>query len=143
MISKALLISSLLLLASGCSNKDPGSHYRRHHDGESLYVLLSRHIKAGDSYSKVSNLLGNSQVSPNTDKFKKAMVEWSQQYPAKYPDGLEDEDVFYDYPIEKKPLFKPRRTVVVLSLQFRKGLLVNHMPEDYQEYDENDFSLIR
>jgi len=141
MILRVSIILSILFLLNGCRGKDPGSHYRRHHDGESLYILLNKYIKTGDTYSKVSELLGSSKVSQLSKKLQLVITKLAEKNPEKYPDGVDDEDVFYEYPIEENKFMKPRRIVVTVYLQFRNGMLINHSPEDFLEYNESDLVL--
>ena|SRR5436190_709823 len=96
---------------------DPVARYRRDHDAASLYVVLNTRIANGDSLEAVEALLGRGAVGDNPTMLKVAR-KWAAANPAAMPQGVRDEDVFYNY----------RADGWHMGLQFRDGHLVNHDP---------------
>ena len=119
-------VSSVILILSvfqGCSDAE---HYRIRHDADSLYAVLHADISSGDSLEEVQQLLGAGQAVEGAEKLRtfNAIRHFAESNPAGYPDGVEDGDTLAKYPMGKG---------VSISLQFRGGTLVNHVPEHFKD----------
>ncbi len=113
---------SFALPAGGCS-ESPDQHYRKHHDGKSLYEVLYKQVKPGDSIEKVQGLLGPGE--PAESRARRAIEKFAQKTPDRYPDGYRETDTLLDYPMDGGSAI----------LQFRDGRLINHNPEDCAHYE--------
>ncbi len=115
-------LGSFALLAGGCS-ESPDEHYRKHHDGKSLYEVLYKQVKPGDSIEKVQGLLG--QGEPAERRAHGAIKKFAERTPDRYPDGYRETDTLLNYPMDGGSAI----------LQFRDGKLINHNPEDCAHYE--------
>jgi hypothetical protein len=122
----ALMIAAIALVLTGLGIlcwKSPVLHYRVHHDGKSLYWILCRRLKPGDSYRKAHLLLGPGREASerSRERFFLAM----QKRPGLSPDGQLPTDVLLDY---------PQGGACWTRLQFRDGKLVNFDPGSFTRY---------
>lgn len=94
-------------------------HYRLTGDQESLYKVMHKYIRSGDSVAKVESLLGSGNRDHPAElvAFAQSM---SRRLPQSYPDGVQTGDVFIGWS--------------GMWLQFRDGRLINHVPEEFEEY---------
>ena len=113
-----------LAFVLGCSH---ARHYRIRHDAESFYAVLHSNVANGDTMARVQQLLGPGQTVDATEKVtvlrKMRVIERAVvgKHPDAYADGVHDDDTFLLYPMGR---------AAFTYLQFRDGLLVNHVPED-------------
>jgi hypothetical protein len=115
------IVASTIVAFAGCSSE---SHYRAHHDGKSLYVVLNQSVRAGDSVKKVESLLGVGKDAPG-DALA-AVKKFAAKLPAQYPDGFQETDQVRGYPFDDG---------ATLYMQFRHGKLINHNPKDFTKYE--------
>lgn len=111
-----------LFLIVGCS-KSTDEHYRQHHDGKSLYQVLHKQVRSGESLENVQSLLGRGEES--SPRTRAAVERFARKHETQYPDGYQESDQLVDYPIEGG----------WLTLQFRSGQLVNFRPGDFARYE--------
>jgi hypothetical protein len=114
-----------LVLLGGC---DAATHYGEHKDEKSLYKVLYRQLKRGDSIDKVRKLLGpGDTVSKQELDFKREFrAKLFARSPSSYPDGIQEGDLLLVYPAQ----------ISAVDLWFRDGRLINYSPEPYKTYDE-------
>lgn len=112
----------LLVLLCGCS---PAAHYRKHHDVESLFAVLSQQVTNGDSIEHIRELLGPSSPLSGSDKDRAAnnFAQLTQQRPQVFTEGVAGDDAFLAY----------RGGTLVVPLQFRNGRLVNFDPRQFEK----------
>lgn len=120
-IALAGLLASLFLIG-GCS-ESAEEHYRKNHDGESLYRVLHDQVKPGDSLAKVQGLLGQGEAS--VARTRAAVKQFAQRFQSQFPAGYQEHDVLVDFATPGG----------WLTLQFRDNKIINYRPEDYAHYE--------
>jgi len=103
--------------------------YRVSPSSESLHRALHQGIRNGDSYGKVTRLLGEGEGEEsgeskleNLAKLETANTRPYTSAPGQFSDGIQKDDVFVLYPFEGN---------TVVELQFRTGVLINFDPSAY------------
>ncbi len=91
-------------------------------DAESLFAVLHKQVKLGDSIQRVQELLGQGQPPRNPEKNLATAKKKATRYPQHYPDGAKDGDQFLVYVYGN----------LVVDLQFRDGRLINFNPKEYE-----------
>lgn len=116
-VAVLLVIVSLGVIATWPSGPIEAEHYQRFQDGKSLYALLGSRIERGDSLEDVEGILGTGLVlTEDIASVQEFVRRESSLNPRSYPDGVQQEDVFINYPHGDEST----------TLQFRNGYLVNH-----------------
>jgi hypothetical protein len=120
-----VVVVGLAVITTWPSSSLEADHYRRFHDGKSLYALLNSRIRSGDSLQDVEELLGPATIPiDNVEELRTELREDSLTQPDHFPDGVYNEDTFATYPIGDD----------TVTLQLRNGFLINHQPSQYQDY---------
>lgn len=120
-----LVIVSLAFVSTWPSGSLEADHYQRFHDGKSLYGVLSGRIATGDSLEDVETVLGPGvSVTDGAVELRVKLREQARFSPARFPQGIHDEDVFVHWPVEDD----------TVTLQFRNHTLVNHLPSQFADY---------
>ena len=107
--------------------ENPVAHYKKHHDGKSLYAVLYEYVEPGCSTERIEQLLGPPVLTHDKEKLRSVTKKFVEKFPDMYPDGIKDMDTFVSYPIDGGSL----------NLQFRNGRLINHLPDEFREYKPN------
>lgn len=121
-----LVIGTLSTVSFWPAGSLEAEHYRRFRDGNSLYTLLGRSVRTGDSLEDVEALLGPATpVAEGAETLRTELRAHSQSHPDQFPDGVFEADDFIRYPVGDG----------WVTLQFRSGMLVNHLPEMFGAYE--------
>ncbi|TWT78637.1 hypothetical protein CA13_00330 [Planctomycetes bacterium CA13] len=99
--------------------------YKRNGDVETFCLLLATRIEAGDTLAEVSSILGPGTQTDGSYTETMTSVMFGARFDSvsRWPDGIEDNDLFVLYRADPKPTYE---------LQFRDGILVNHDPSWYE-----------
>ena len=120
-----MVILGIAFITTWPSGALEADHYQRFHDGKSLYAVLSSRIASGDSLEHVESILGpGTPLTEETDAFRSQLREQALWTPQRFPNGVQDIDVFLTWPLEDRSV----------TLQFRNATLVNHRGEDFENY---------
>ncbi|MDD5708262.1 MAG: hypothetical protein PHR35_20280 [Kiritimatiellae bacterium] len=119
-VFSCMILSASLVGITGCSTT---AHYRRCHDGKSLYKVAYRQLQNGDSYEKVVGLLGPGTPATERQRHVKSVV--TRKHPESYPDGVTERDVIIFYPIDR---------LTSIDFQFRDERLINFDPKNFSEF---------
>ncbi len=118
------LLLVITFIAAGCTSA--ASHYQSHGDGPSLYRVLYKNIRTGQSIDQVRDCLGPGEIPSDQDKFRDIQRRILAKEPSNVPGGVEDDDQFVLWQYDGHP---------VMMLQFRDNILVNHQPDLYKTYE--------
>ena len=120
-----LAIVTLAVVATMPSSSLEADHFQRFRDGNSLYSILSSGVSSGDSLQDVEALIGTGNpVVEGREDLVSERREAAQWHPETFPDGVFGTDTFVTWPIGDDSV----------TLQFRNGVLVNHDPRFYLDY---------
>lgn len=106
------------------SNTDAAIHYRAKRDGRSIYKLLRDHIRDGIHYTDLQRILGPFRL------FGPADHDYTVSAAPGYPD-FEGVDVTMGH-----FLIEYDMSYMGLHLEIRDGYLVNHDPDQYNDYPD-------
>ena len=120
-----LAIVTLAVVATMPSSSLEADHFQRFRDGKSLYSILSSSVNSGDSLQDVEALIGaGNPVVEGREELVIERREAAQWHPQTFPEGVYETDTFVTWPIGDDSV----------TLQFRNGILVNHDPRFYLDY---------
>ncbi|MHC4876123.1 MAG: hypothetical protein ACYTGL_06460 [Planctomycetota bacterium] len=120
-----MVILGLGFITTWPSGALEADHYQRFRDGKSLYAILSSRIASGDSLQHVESALGpGTPLTEEADAHRSELREQALWTPQRFPNGVQNADVFLTWPLEDQSV----------TLQFRNGTLVNHRGEDFEDF---------
>lgn len=121
----AATIGVILLVTYGYSTGlIPGMLYRHTGGGGWLYSTLYHGVRNGSTKEQVERLLGPGQeASANVHE---AVMKFAGSNASAYPDGYEEGDELLGFRLPGGELY----------LQFRRGVLVNFNPDEFEKYEE-------
>ena len=119
-VRAAALVAAVMVLAglAGCSK---ASHYRAHHDTESLAAVLYEEVKPGDTLDHIQELLGPGLPPQDREKLFAGARDLARKFPREYPGGVRTNDQWLGYPYGNGMVY----------LQFRDRRLINFEPAKF------------
>lgn len=124
---RGLIIAAAICVVAGGTwvlTLSDAEHYRWTQNSEALDHVLSQEVDNGMPVEELEQLLGPAGHDVDQALQRRAVRQFMEQFPADYPDGVEEGDEWIAYPTNGG---------MVVNLQTREGRLVNFNPHAFAQ----------